>query len=135
MTSAVGRANDKVAHIIAVLVFRHMRWMLPLGVMAGVFGLGGLCACTHGPSATTGPQPPAAPGGPGTGTPSGLPGTDPSDGRLELPSTPARIEVTTSAPTDANTPDKRSPVLDVLKAESEREMAALGKQKDPAYYL
>jgi len=35
----------------------------------------------------------------------------------------------------APAPDKHSPVLDILRAENEREMTALGKQKDPAYYL
>jgi predicted Zn-dependent protease len=103
--------------------------MLPLGVFAGLAGFG---ACTHGPNgSTTGPQPPL-PGGAGAGS---LPGTDPSDGKLELPAIPSRIEVTTSAPTDGSAPDKRSPILDVLKAENAREMAALGKQKDPAHYL
>src|SRR6185312_16366435 len=53
----------------------------------------------------------------------------------ELPSIPAKIEVVTSAPTDANAPDKRSPLLDVMKAENEREMAALAKTPEPAYYL
>ncbi|HSN24633.1 MAG TPA: hypothetical protein VLT45_00060, partial [Kofleriaceae bacterium] len=53
----------------------------------------------------------------------------------ELPNIPAKIEVVTSAPTDANAPDKRSPLLDVMKAENEREMAALAKTPTPAYYL
>ena len=53
----------------------------------------------------------------------------------ELPNIPAKIEVVTSAPTDANAPDQRSPLLDVMKAENEREMAALAKTPQPAYYL
>src|SRR5262249_47779006 len=104
MTSAVGRANDKVAHIIAVLVFRHMRWMLPLGVLAG------LAACPRGTTTGGGPPPPLPPGG------AQIAGPDLPDTKLELPSIPARIEVTTSAPTDNQAPDKRSPILDVLKA-------------------
>src|SRR5262249_6112162 len=56
-------------------------------------------------------------------------------GRIELPTIPAKIEVTTSAPTEGTSPDKSSPILDILKGENEREMAALSKQKDPAYYL
>ncbi|HEU0032659.1 MAG TPA: metallopeptidase TldD-related protein [Kofleriaceae bacterium] len=55
--------------------------------------------------------------------------------KVDLPAIPAKIDVTTSAPTDGNAPDKRSPVLDILKAENERQMAVLKKQKDPAYYL
>src|SRR5262249_35033745 len=110
LTRARGRANDEVAQRIAVLVFGHMRWMLPLGVLAG---LAGWAACPHGPNGTTGPQPPV-PGSAGAGAVP-LPGTDPSDGRLELPAIPARIEVTTSAPTDGSAPDKRSPILDILK--------------------
>jgi TldD protein len=98
--------------------------MLPLGVLAG------LAACPHGGATGSGPQPPLP-----TAGGSSLPGTDPSDGRIDLPATPARIAVTTSAPTDGTAPDKRSSVLDVLKAENEREMAVLGKQKDPAHYL
>src|SRR5262245_23491746 len=55
-------ANDKVAYMIAVLVFGHMRWMLPLGVL-GVL-TGGLAACPHGPNSATGtgPTPPLPPG-------------------------------------------------------------------------
>jgi predicted Zn-dependent protease len=69
---------------------------------------------------------------PTTPVPPPLPG---NEAKLELPAIPAKIEVTTSAPTDGNSPDKRSPVLGVLKSEAEREMAALAKQPDPAYYL
>jgi predicted Zn-dependent protease len=54
---------------------------------------------------------------------------------VDLPAIPAKIAVTTSAPTDANAPDKRSPILDVLKGENEREMGLLKAQRDPAYYL
>ncbi|HEU4735294.1 MAG TPA: metallopeptidase TldD-related protein [Kofleriaceae bacterium] len=93
-----------------------MRWMLPLGVLAGLAG------CSPRGTGQT-PQPPLPP----------VPG--PTDMKVELPAAPAKIEVTTSAPTDGTAPDKRSPVLDVLKAENEREMAALRKQKEPAYYL
>src|SRR3954453_11379302 len=112
--------------MIAVLVFRHMQWMLPLGVLAG------LAACTHGPSTTASGAGPTAPL---PLAPGGAAGPEPAETKLELPAIPARIEVTTSAPTDGTAPDKHSPVLDILKAENEREMAALGKQKDPAYYL
>lgn len=95
--------------------------MLPLGVLAG------LAACQHGGTSGNGPHPTLAP--------SAAPVPELVDGKADLPAIPARIEVTTSAPTDGNAPDKRSPILDILKAENEREMAALGKQKDPAYYL
>jgi TldD protein len=104
-----------VAQIIAVLVFRHMRWMLPLGVLAG------LAACAGGGagSAPATPLPPA----PGLGD------------RNDLPAIPAKIEMTTSAPMENDAPDQRSAILDILKAENEREMAALSKQKEPAHYL
>jgi TldD protein len=90
-------------------------------------GLAGLAACPHGPTSGSGPQS-AAP-------PAPLPGPDPAESKLELPAIPSRIEVTTSGPTDGAAPDKRSPVLDILKAENQREMAALAKQKEPAHYL
>src|SRR5262249_15508544 len=124
MTSAVGRVNDKVAHIIAVLVFGHMRWMLLLGVLAG------LAACPRGGTSGGGPQPglPGSPGGQGSEL------TE-NRGAVDLPAIPAPIEVTSSAPTDGTAPDNHSAILDVLKVENEREMAALSKQKDPAYYL
>ncbi len=54
---------------------------------------------------------------------------------VELDEIPAKIAVTTSAPTDNNAPDKRSPLLDILKAENDREMEALKTKPDPAYYL
>lgn len=54
---------------------------------------------------------------------------------LDLPQVPTKIVVTSSSPTDASAPDKRSPLLDILKAENEREMAVLARQNDPAYYL
>jgi TldD protein len=96
--------------------------MLPLGVLAG------LAACPRGTTTGGGPPTPLPPGAPQ------IAGPDLPD-KIDLPSIPARIEVTTSAPTDNQAPDKRSPVLDILKAENDREMATLRKQKDPAHYL
>src|SRR4051812_47077492 len=61
-----------------------------------------------------------------------LPG---NEAKFELPAIPAKIEVTTSTPTDGNSPGNRSPVLDILKAENDREMGALKKQQEPVYYL
>ena len=97
--------------------------MLLLGALAG------LAACPRGATTGGGPPPPLPPGGPAAGGPD-LPET-----RLELPSIPAKIDVTTSAPNDNQAPDKRSAVLDILKAENDREMATLRKQTDPAHYL
>jgi predicted Zn-dependent protease len=92
--------------------------MLPLGALAG------LAACSAGTTQgkTAQPAPPLA-------------GAAPANIKVDLPAIPAKIAVTTSAPTDGNAPDKRSAVLDVLEAENEREIAALKQQKDPAYYL
>lgn len=89
--------------------------MLPLGVAAG------LAACSGG----SGAKPPTPP----------VPGQGPHDIKVDMPDIPSKIDVTTSAPTDGTAPDKRSPILDVLKAENEREMAVLKAQKDPAHYL
>jgi predicted Zn-dependent protease len=61
-----------------------------------------------------------------------LPG---NEAKLDLPEVPAKIETTKSGPSDGNAPDKKSPVLDILKAENDREMAALKTSQDPAYYL
>jgi predicted Zn-dependent protease len=80
-----------------------------------------LAACSHHGQPSSGkPQPPPLPG---------------NEAKAELPAIPAKIEVTKSAPTDGNSPDKRSPVLDVLKTENARELEALKKQPEPAYYL
>ena len=97
-----------------------MRWIFSLGAVAGLLGCLG---CPGGGSNNTavkqGPTPP-------------LP---PAEIKLDLPAIPSKVEVTRSQPMDGNVPDKRSPILDILKAETEREMAALRKQKEPAYYL
>lgn len=93
-----------------------MRWIYSLGALAGVAGL---AACPgRGGGSTAKPTPP-------------IPET-----KFELPAIPAKIELTQSQPTDGNNPAKRSPLLDVLKAENEREIAILKNvEKDPAYYL
>ena len=90
--------------------------MLSLGAVAG------LAACPSGatkPPVKTGPTVP-------------LP---PVEAKIELPAIPAKIEVTTSAPMENNAPGKKSPVIDILKAENDREIEALKKRQDPAYYL
>ena len=93
-----------------------MRWTFALGAL--------VAACSGG----AGDKHPAKP------VPPPLPGNQVA---TELPNIPAKIEVTTSAPTDANAPDKKSPILDILAAETKREMAAMApdKTKDPVYYL
>jgi TldD protein len=94
----------------------HMRRTFLLG--ATVAGLAGW-ACSGGAKTPAKPVPP-------------LPG---NDAKLELPAIPAKIEVTASKPTEGTSPEKKSPILDVLKAENDREMAAFAKTNDPAYYL
>jgi len=95
----------------------RLEWMLSLGAA-------GLLAGCPGP------------GSGGTGKGSGpVPPIDPPDHQIELPDIPAKVDVTTSAPTEANDPGARSPVLDILAAENDREMATLGRQSDPVYYL
>lgn len=81
--------------------------------------LAGLASCSGGTKTPTKPVPP-------------LPG---NDAKLELPSIPANLEVTASKPTDGTSPEKKSPILDILKGENDREMTALGKTGEPAYYL
>jgi TldD protein len=90
-----------------------MRWTFALVVAAA-------CSGGAGEKHPTKPVPPPLPG---------------NDAKMELPAIPAKIEVTTSAPTDANAPDKRSPILDAMKAETQREMEAFAKTSEPAYYL
>lgn len=94
-----------------------MRWILLLGATAG------LAAC---------------PGPKGNGQVKNVPlPKDPSqEVKLDLPAIPAKIVVAASAPTDGHSPDKRSPILDIMKAENEREMAVLGKHPEHAvHYL
>jgi len=74
----------------------------------------------------------ACPGGNAKG-PKGLNPTP--EMKVDLPAIPSKIDVVTSPPTAGNAPDKRSPILAVLKAENQREMEALKKEKDRAYYL
>jgi TldD protein len=79
----------------------------------------------------------ACPSGGGDGkvakpVPPPLPG---NEGKYDLPEVPAKIDVSQSAPTDGNTPGARSPILDILKAENDRQMDALKKAPEPAYYL
>ena len=85
-------------------------------------GVAGLAACssTADPQLVKQPSPPLPQAG---------------DIKVELPDIPAKIDITTSQPMEGNQPAKRSPVLDELKSEADREMAALGKQAEPAYYL
>lgn len=66
--------------------------------------------------------------------PAPLPGPS-AERKLELPEIAARIETSASAPTDGHAPDRRSPVLDILAAENRRQLDALGKAPEPAYYL
>jgi predicted Zn-dependent protease len=87
--------------------------------------VGALVGVACGSSATATSNPHSAP-------PPPLPG---NEAKADLPQIPAKIDVTTSTPIDGNVPAQRSPVLDILKAENEREMAALQHQNDPAYYL
>jgi len=86
-----------------------------------LLGLAGLTACSG-----SGNKKVAGPGGPP------LPG---NEGKLDLPEIPAKIEVSQSAPTEGNTPNQRSPILDVLKGENDREIGMLKKASEPAYYL
>ena len=98
-----------------------MRSLLSLG---GAAGLAALLAACPGGGGGNGPVPPGH-----------APPLPPSEVRLELPAVPARLDAVTTAPLDGNAPDKRSPILDVMKAEIDREMALLRTQKDPAHYL
>src|SRR5690242_4513526 len=94
-----------------------MRCLLLLGAMAG------LAACPA-PSGVKSPGKPVSPAASAV-----------SAAMLELPAIPAKIDITTSAPMDGNAPGKKSPILGILAAEDEREMATLGKESEPAYYL
>src|SRR5262245_7092659 len=98
-----------------------MRWTFLVGGLAALAAAAGCPGGSGGGhiNGRGGPQPP-------------LPG---GDMKVELPAIPAKIETTKSAPLDGNAPDKRSAILDILKAEGERELAALKQQKEPAYYL
>jgi predicted Zn-dependent protease len=88
--------------------------MLSLGAVAGLCGCGGGQTKPH-------PQP--------------KPQNPTAEIKVDLPAIPAKIVVTKSEPTEGNSPKDRSPILDILKAENEREFAALKAQKDPAHYL
>jgi TldD protein len=92
-----------------------MQRTLLLGLIAG------LAACPSGGRETP-VKKPVSP----------LPG---NEAKADLPEVPAKIETTSSAPTDGNSPGKRSPVLDVLKSENDRQIGMLKKAAEPAYYL
>src|SRR5436190_3787051 len=102
-----------------------MRWIFPLGAATG---LAAALACIGCPGGN------GKGGGGGSGTlPLGPTGG--GDMKVDLPAIPSKLDVVASAPMDGNSPDKRSPILDIMKAEAERELAALGKMKDPAYFI
>jgi len=111
MRIIAGLAFDLVP--FASYALQHMRWTFALVVAAA-------CSGGAGEKHPTKPVPPPLPG---------------NDAKMELPAIPANIQVTTSAPTDATAPDKKYPILDVMKAETQREMEAFAKTSDPAYYL
>ena len=92
-----------------------MRWIYALGAAAGLLG------CPGGSTTTVKKDP--------------NPLVPPVEIKVDLESIPSKVEVTKSAPTDGNDPSKRSPLLDILKTENARQMAALRAQKEPAHYL
>lgn len=94
-----------------------MRWIFSVAGIA--LGVSSLACPGRGSSRATGPKPVVPP----------------PPIQVELQDVPANIEITASKPHDGHAPDKRSPVLDILKAENEREIAVLRQQQDPAYYL
>lgn len=103
-----------------MLVLPSMRSLLSLGATAGLAA--GLAGCPGG-------------GTSGTGSTGPTPPLPPAESKLELPAVPATLELATVAPMEGHAPDKRSPILDVMKAEVDRQMAALKTQRDPAHYL
>lgn len=103
-----------------------MEWLRRMGAVSGLVIVSIAC--------TTGCPGPGGTGGNGKGSGTG-PTDPPVETKYDLPAIPAKIETTQSSPTDGHTPDARSPILDIMKAEAEREMATLSKQKDPAYYI
>ena len=90
--------------------------MLSLGAVAG------LCGCPG--NGTTKVDPVPKPVSKPTG-----------EMKLDLPAIPSKVDITKSEPTQNNAPDKRSPILDILKEENAREFAALKAQKEPAHFL
>jgi TldD protein len=88
--------------------------------MLGAVAALAACPSGGGDGKVAKPQPPALPG---------------NEGKYDLPEVPAKIDVSQSAPTEGNSPASRSPILDILKAENDRQMGALKKAPDPAYYL
>jgi predicted Zn-dependent protease len=97
--------------------------MFSLGAIAGL-----VVACIGCP----GPGGAGGGGGKGSGT---APPLDPVDLKIDLPNIPAKLEITSSQPVEQHDPSARSPLLDIMKAENDREIASLSKEKDPAYYL
>jgi len=92
-----------------------MRRILLLGAAAG------LAACT---------------GGQGGGAAKPVPPQPPAPGlQVDLAPIPAKIETTTSKPMDGNQAGAHSPLLEIMKAEADRELAELKTQHEPAYYI
>ena len=92
-----------------------MRQPLLLGLLAALAA----CPSGGGDPKVVKPVPPPLPG---------------NEGRLDLPEIPAKIDTTQSAPMEGNTAAARSPILDILKAENDRQMSTLKKASEPAYY-
>ncbi|HEU4610817.1 MAG TPA: hypothetical protein VFS15_02025, partial [Kofleriaceae bacterium] len=93
-----------------------MQRTLVLGVVAALAG----CPSGGGDGKVAKPVPPPLPG---------------NVGKHDLPEIPAKIDVSKSLPMEGNSPNQRSPILDILKTENDREIASLKKAQEPAYYL
>src|SRR5262245_12793897 len=89
-------------------------------VLGGLAALLAACPSGGGDKKVAKPVPPPLPG---------------NEGKLDLPEIPAKIDVSQSAPTDGDSPGSRSPILDVIQADNDRQMTALKKAAEPAYYL
>jgi TldD protein len=105
---------------MGVLVFRPMRSLLSLGAAAGLAA--GLAGCPGG-------------GGNGPVNPGPIPPLPPGEAKLELPDIPSKLDLAVVPPMDGHAADRRSPILDILKAENDRHMAVLRAQREPAHYL
>ena len=68
-----------------------------------------------------------------------LPGVDPDSparSSIDLPKVAARLDATRIEPTQGHMPSARSPLVDILRQESQRSLAVLSKQATaPAYFL
>ena len=118
IAECVHAAGDATLHAMSALLSSRPRGLRPGALTGAILAL---LALGCGPKTSSEPRIVTPP----------LP--DPI--KIELEDVPAKLDARTIEPTSDDRPAQRSPLLDIMKAESDRWMAVVTKKPDPAYYI